>query len=77
MMRMHANVADTPPMPQMPAKPDSDAALVARLRRGDQTAFEDIVRAYGDAFEPIVTIVVVGTIASSVIAAVVPGDADA
>src|SRR6187399_1680905 len=47
MMRMHANVADTPPMPQMPAKPDSDAALVARLRRGDQTAFEDIVRAYG------------------------------
>jgi RNA polymerase sigma-70 factor (ECF subfamily) len=44
---MHANVADTPPMPQMPAKPDSDAALVARLRRGDQTAFEDIVRAYG------------------------------
>jgi len=37
----------------------------------------NIVRAYGDAFEPIVTIVVVGTIASSVIAAVVPGDADA
>ena len=25
MMNMHANVVDTPPMPQMPARPDTDA----------------------------------------------------
>lgn len=35
----------------------------------------NVVRAFGDSFAPIVTIVVVGTIASSVIAAVSPGDA--
>jgi hypothetical protein len=37
----------------------------------------NIVRAFGEAFAPIVTIVVVGTIVSSVIAAAVPGDAEA
>jgi RNA polymerase sigma-70 factor (ECF subfamily) len=47
MMRRHTTVADTPSMPQMPANPESDAALVARLQRGDDTAFEAIVRAHG------------------------------
>jgi len=48
MMNMHANVVDTPPMPQMPARPDTDADadLVARLQRGDESAFEAIVRAH-------------------------------
>ena len=46
MMNMRANVVDTLPMPQMPARPDSDADLVARLQRGDETAFEAIVRAH-------------------------------
>lgn len=47
MMNMRANVVDTLPMPQMPARPDTDADLVARLQRGDETAFEAIVRAHG------------------------------
>jgi RNA polymerase sigma-70 factor (ECF subfamily) len=47
MMKMSANVIDTPPMPPMSARPDSDADLVARLQRGDDTAFEAIVRAHG------------------------------
>jgi hypothetical protein len=37
----------------------------------------NVVRGFGDAFAPIVTIVVVGTILSSVIAALFPGDAAA
>src|SRR6186713_1240593 len=47
MMRRHAKAANTPPMPQMPANPESDAALVAKLQRGDDSAFEAIVRAHG------------------------------
>ncbi|HWN86753.1 MAG TPA: sigma-70 family RNA polymerase sigma factor [Vicinamibacterales bacterium] len=46
-MRRHAKAANTPPMPQMPANPESDAALVAKLQRGDDSAFEAIVRAHG------------------------------
>ena len=47
MMNTHANVIDTRPMPQMPARPETDADLVARLQRGDESAFEAIVRAHG------------------------------
>ena len=47
MMKMRANVLDTPPMSSMPTRPESDADLVARLQRGDDTAFEAIVRAHG------------------------------
>jgi len=47
MMKMHANVVDRPPMPPMPTRQESDAELVARLQRGDDTAFEAIVRAHG------------------------------
>ena len=46
MMKMPANVIDTPPMPPMSTRPDSDTELVARLQRGDDTAFEAIVRAH-------------------------------
>jgi RNA polymerase sigma-70 factor, ECF subfamily len=47
MMKMSANVVDTPPMPPMSSKPESDTELVARLQRGDDTAFEAIVRTHG------------------------------
>jgi RNA polymerase sigma-70 factor (ECF subfamily) len=47
MMNTHANVIDTRPMPQIPARPETDADLVARLQRGDESAFEAIVRAHG------------------------------
>jgi RNA polymerase sigma-70 factor (ECF subfamily) len=46
MMKTHANVVDAPLMPPMPPRPDSDADLVARLQRGDDTAFEAIVRTH-------------------------------
>ena len=46
MMKMHANVVDTPLMPLMDTRQDSDAELVARLQRGDNSAFEAIVRAH-------------------------------
>lgn len=46
MMKMHANTVDTLPMSSMPPRPDSDADLVARLQRGDDSAFEAIVRAH-------------------------------
>jgi RNA polymerase sigma-70 factor (ECF subfamily) len=46
MMKMHANVIDTPPMPPMSTRPETDAELVARLQRGDDSAFEAIVRAH-------------------------------
>jgi RNA polymerase sigma-70 factor (ECF subfamily) len=46
MMNMRANVVDSPRMPPMPARPEPDAELVARLQRGDDTAFEAIVRAH-------------------------------
>jgi RNA polymerase sigma-70 factor (ECF subfamily) len=45
-MKTHANVVDAPLMPPMPPRPDSDADLVARLQRGDDTAFEAIVRTH-------------------------------
>ena len=47
MMKTHANVIDTPPMPPMSTRPETDAELVARLQRGDDSAFEAIVRAHG------------------------------
>ena len=46
MMKMRANVVDAPPMPSMPSRPQTDAELVARLQRGDDTAFETIVRTH-------------------------------
>lgn len=46
MMKMRANVVDAPPMPPMSTRPESDAELVARLQRGDDTAFETIVRTH-------------------------------
>ena len=46
MMKMHANVIDTPPMPPMSTRPETDADLVARLQRGDNSAFEAIVRTH-------------------------------
>ena len=46
MMKMHANVIDTPLMPPMSTRPDTDAELVARLQRGDDSAFEAIVRTH-------------------------------
>ena len=46
MMKMSANVVDMPPMPPMPTKPESDTELVARLQRGDDSAFEAIVRTH-------------------------------
>ena len=46
MMKMHANVIDAPPMPPMSTRPETDAELVARLQRGDDSAFEAIVRAH-------------------------------
>jgi RNA polymerase sigma-70 factor (ECF subfamily) len=46
MMKMHANVIDTPPMPPMSTRPETDAELVARLQRGDDSAFEAIVRTH-------------------------------
>jgi RNA polymerase sigma-70 factor (ECF subfamily) len=46
MMKMHANVLDTPPMPPMSTRPETDAELVARLQRGDDSAFEAIVRTH-------------------------------
>jgi RNA polymerase sigma-70 factor, ECF subfamily len=46
MMKMHANVADAPRIPPMTTRPETDAELVARLQRGDDSAFEAIVRAH-------------------------------
>jgi RNA polymerase sigma-70 factor (ECF subfamily) len=46
MMKMRANVIDAPPMPPMSPRTESDAELVARLQRGDDTAFEAIVRTH-------------------------------
>jgi len=46
MMKMSANVVDTPRMPPVPSRPDTDADLVARLQRGDDSAFEAIVRTH-------------------------------
>ena len=46
MMKMRANTVDTRPMSSMPPRTDSDAELVARLQRGDDSAFEAIVRAH-------------------------------
>jgi len=46
MMKMRANVIDTP-LPLAPSShPETDDALVARLQRGDDAAFEAIVRAH-------------------------------
>jgi RNA polymerase sigma-70 factor (ECF subfamily) len=45
MMNMQSPVA-TPPMPPM-THADTDASLVARLQRGDDAAFEELVRAHG------------------------------
>jgi RNA polymerase sigma-70 factor, ECF subfamily len=47
MMKMHATVADAPFLPPMTAKTETDAELVARLQRGDDSAFEAIVRTHG------------------------------
>lgn len=44
MMKMQAFVA-TPPMPPM-SQPNSSADLVARLQRGDEAAFEELVRTH-------------------------------
>jgi RNA polymerase sigma-70 factor (ECF subfamily) len=46
MMKMHANVIDAPLMPPMSTRPETDADLVARLQRGDDSAFEAIVRTH-------------------------------
>jgi len=46
MMKMHANVIDAPLMPPMSTRPETDAELVARLQRGDDSAFEAIVRTH-------------------------------
>ncbi len=46
-MKLHANVVDTAPLPALPGPPDTDGVLVARLQRGDDSAFEAIVRAHG------------------------------
>jgi RNA polymerase sigma-70 factor (ECF subfamily) len=43
---MYANVMDAPPMPPMSTRPETDAELVARLQRGDDSAFEAIVRTH-------------------------------
>jgi RNA polymerase sigma-70 factor (ECF subfamily) len=45
MMKMHAATA-TPLMPEMPGKTPTDAELVARLQRGDDDAFETLVRTH-------------------------------
>lgn len=48
MMTMHAHAAvGTPFMPQPSTNPDSGADLVSRLQRGDEAAFETLVRAHG------------------------------
>lgn len=46
MMKMHANVIDIPPLTALPLRPEPDAELVARLQRGDDSAFEAIVRTH-------------------------------
>jgi RNA polymerase sigma-70 factor (ECF subfamily) len=46
MMKMHANVIDASPMTPMSTRPETDAELVARLQRGDDSAFEAIVRTH-------------------------------
>ena len=47
MTKMHAHVIDTPLLTPLATRADSDDALVARLQRGDDTAFEAIVRTHG------------------------------
>ena len=47
MTKMPANVIDTPLLTVLAPRADSDDALVARLQRGDDSAFEAIVRAHG------------------------------
>jgi RNA polymerase sigma-70 factor (ECF subfamily) len=47
MMKMRANVIDTPPLPTLSSDLEPDDALVARLQRGDDSAFEAIVRGHG------------------------------
>jgi RNA polymerase sigma-70 factor, ECF subfamily len=46
MMNMRANAVATPLMPPISSKPESDSDLVARLQRGDDSAFEAIVRTH-------------------------------
>lgn len=46
MTKMPANVIDTPLLTVLAPRADSDDALVARLQRGDDSAFEAIVRAH-------------------------------
>jgi RNA polymerase sigma-70 factor (ECF subfamily) len=47
MTKMHANVIDTLPLAALAGGAETDDALVARLQRGDGSAFEAIVRAHG------------------------------
>ena len=47
MTKMHANVIDTPVLAALTIRADSDDILVARLQRGDDAAFEAIVRVHG------------------------------
>jgi RNA polymerase sigma-70 factor (ECF subfamily) len=47
MTKMHANVLDTLPLAALAGGAETDDALVARLQRGDDSAFEAIVRAHG------------------------------
>lgn len=47
MMKMRANVIDTPPLLTLSSDLEPDDALVARLQRGDDSAFEAIVRGHG------------------------------
>ena len=47
MTKMPANVIDTPLLTVLAPRADSDDTLIARLQRGDDSAFEAIVRAHG------------------------------
>ena len=46
MTKMPANVIDTPLLTVLAPRADSDDTLIARLQRGDDSAFEAIVRAH-------------------------------
>lgn len=46
MTKMHAHVIDSSALPTLPLPLETDAALVARLQCGDDSAFEAIVRGH-------------------------------